>query len=501
MNNDKNINGRLRKAFDNATPYVYDDIKRDCPPRSATTTKQRTINYWKWASFAMAFVLLVVGVLSIVGLVRGGNNTAMAETTVSLDVNPGLQINVDGNGRVIDVVAVNDDAQNILGTIDFSGSTLEVTVYALVGSMYAKGYLSEASNSVLVDVDTKGDKAKILASVTAQITGALNSNQITPNVIVSKSSDELTTEEQKQAEDVQQSYDISPAKARLIAQIMQHDVNNKHDIASLVKLKVNDLSLILEGQLGTSIGSGTTSEGLYIGKVAAEQAALDAFGITDAQAANLSIRTKLDFEDGRMVYEVEFVLDGKKYECEVVASRTVKDSGKVYETEIKLIGNVPEKDLSYAERLALKETIVAKSLVEANVSLSDVADVTVLIKNNIEFDDDDYVVTVNFNYNNTHFKFDFDYDGRLVESKVKHTVDDRDYMVDVNKLYEYLKENWNIRFGIFDIGIDQIDWDVEIEHGMFKCETEIVTLTGKYEIEIYINCTTGVIVQFDIERD
>ena len=520
MNNDKQVNRRVRKAFDNATPNNYENIRQDCPQRQ-TATRTRP-NYWKWASFAMAFVLLAVGVFSVVGMV-GGNNVAMAETVVSLDVNPSLQINVDGNGRVIDVVANNDDARKILGAMDFSGSTLEVTVYALVGSMYANGYLSETSNSVLVDVDTKLDKTEIVAKVTAQIEGALNKNNVAPNVIVSKSGDELSANEQQQAEEVQQSYDISAAKARLIAQIMQKDVNGKHTVESLVALKVNDLSLILEGLVGASIGSGTASEGAYIGKDAALKAALEAFRI-DLTTNVKDLKIKLDFEDGRMVYEVEFVLDGKKYECELVASRTVTDTDRVYELEIEF-GNKPQKKtLTEAEKQELMKDITKKALVEAQVvvSVGNVLSVNVErtaddkytvdakfvcdkvdyeLKFELEFDDDDCVVEVRFTYNNTEFEFEFDYNGELVKTKTKHVVGNEKVSVDEGKLYELLKERWNTRFGIFNLGVDDLKWSFEYDDGVIECETHIVTLTGRYTVTIEIDSTTGGFVDIDIERD
>ena len=502
MNNDKQVNGRVHKAFDNATPYVYEDIKRDCPSRQTTATKRRT-NYWKWATFAMAFVLLAVGVLSAVNLV-GGNNAMACETVVSMDVNPSLQINVNAQGKVIEVVANNEDAKKIVGTMDFSGSSLEVTVYALVGSMYANGYLSQVSNSVLVDVDTKGDKTKIVADLTTQITGALKNNGVNPNVIVSKSVDELTAEEQQQAEEVLNSFDISVAKARLIAQIMQNDATGKHDITSLVALKVNDLSLILEGLVGSSIGSGTTSEGAYIGKEAAQAAAFKAFGITDEQASNVqNMRIKLDYEDGRMVYEVEFVLDGKKYECEVVAGKAISDKNIVYEMEVELVGGKPQKTtLTQAEKELLRANIVSQVLVDVDVDIADTISVKAKIENGMDFDDDDYTVEVEFVYNNIEYEFEFDYSGKMLKSKFKYIGGkNEDAQVDADKLNQLLKDRWTRLFGSFDVDLDGIQWHFEYDDGVIECETEIRIGKSTYSVEIKIDKVTGGLVDIEIDID
>ena len=56
----------------------------------------------------------------------------------------------------------------------------------------------------------------------------------------------------------------------------------------------------------------------YIGKSAAEAAALAHAGLSEAQVSRM--KCELDREDGRVVYEIEFKLDGLEYEYEIDAS-------------------------------------------------------------------------------------------------------------------------------------------------------------------------------------
>lgn len=72
-----------------------------------------------------------------------------------MDVNPSIELKIDSNNRVIKVVANNADAETILQSMDITGSTLDTAVYAIIGSMTTHGYLTDATNSVLVSVDTK----------------------------------------------------------------------------------------------------------------------------------------------------------------------------------------------------------------------------------------------------------------------------------------------------------------------------------------------------------
>lgn len=81
------------------------------------------------------------------------------ESTVSLDVNPSIEIQVNAKEHVLKVEPKNEDGRKVVGEMDFSGSSLDVTVNALIGSMLRNGYLNENANSILVSVDTR-DAAK-----------------------------------------------------------------------------------------------------------------------------------------------------------------------------------------------------------------------------------------------------------------------------------------------------------------------------------------------------
>ena len=72
------------------------------------------------------------------------------DATVSLDVNPSVEIQVNRKDQVLEVTPLNEDGKRVIGDMDFSGSDLDVTVNALIGSMLQNGYLSELANSLPV---------------------------------------------------------------------------------------------------------------------------------------------------------------------------------------------------------------------------------------------------------------------------------------------------------------------------------------------------------------
>ena len=70
-----------------------------------------------------------------------------------------MPVSCTAEDRVLRVNALNEDGRIVLGDMNFSGSSLDVTVNALIGSMLRNGYLNENANSILVSVDTR-DAAK-----------------------------------------------------------------------------------------------------------------------------------------------------------------------------------------------------------------------------------------------------------------------------------------------------------------------------------------------------
>ncbi len=76
----------------------------------------------------------------------------MPSASVYLDVNPSILLKVNYRDHVTDVVARNDDAEQVLKDLDLRGTDLNVALYAILGSMVHNGYLTESKDTVLVSV-------------------------------------------------------------------------------------------------------------------------------------------------------------------------------------------------------------------------------------------------------------------------------------------------------------------------------------------------------------
>lgn len=333
---DHELERRLRTALDHAAPNDLEGVLSRCETGKGTVidmtnaveTKKKTR---RWAPLAAAACLALV-------LVGGGGgyyyytaNNAVA-SLVSLDVNPSIQLEVNKNEKVLSATPMNDDGAEILADMDLKGTQADVAMYAIIGSLLQHGYVDELANSILITVEdddpTRGEKLQ--QELTAQADAALANAQVSGSVLAQ------TLQHTEELSQKAQEYGISTGKAALIQSIVELS-NNTKTFEELVGLSINDLNLIYttqqsskplgnEEELGVIGGdsfttyittSGSASQSAYIGLEAAKQAALDHAGVSASEATFLE--AEYDYDDGKMVYEVEFHVKGTEYEYEIDA--------------------------------------------------------------------------------------------------------------------------------------------------------------------------------------
>lgn len=318
---------RLRQAFERATPDLSEQLMRECAdsptqivlvpaPKSPRPLVRR------FTGLAAA-LLLMIGAGSGVQYYR--TNLAVA-SSVSLDVNPSIEIQVNRKERVLAVRALNADGTTVIGDMDFSGSTLDVTVNALVGSLLRHGYLSELANSILISVDgsASAQTLGLQNKLTQEINSLLQTDRFTGAVL----SQTVTNTDSLQAQ--ADTYGITLGKAQLIQSILAQ--NPLYTFDRLAPLTINELNLLRSSSpspAGTKIESvGTASDKAYLGAERAQQVAYSHAGVAAADA--VSKKTELEYDDGRMRYEVEFSANGIRYEYELDAT-----TGEILQSERK----------------------------------------------------------------------------------------------------------------------------------------------------------------------
>lgn len=331
---DHELERRLRTALDHAAPNDLEGVLSRCETGKGTVIDMTNAVETKkkkrrWAPLAAAACLALVLVGGGGGYYYYSANNAVA-SLVSLDVNPSIQLEVNKNEKVLSATPMNDDGAEILDGMNLKGTPADVAMYAIIGSLLQHGYVDELANSILITVedDDQARGAKLQQELTAQADAALANAQVNGAVLAQtlQNSEELSQKAQE--------YGISTGKAALIQAIVEGS-NNTKTFEDLVGLSINELNLLytaqapLEGQTSGNeqntgaanaapiTTSGSASQSAYIGLEAAKEAALKHAGVSASDAT--FVEAEYDYDDGRMVYEVEFHVKGTEYDYEIDA--------------------------------------------------------------------------------------------------------------------------------------------------------------------------------------
>lgn len=318
---DQELLNRLSDALDHAAPDDLDAVLSRCHAQKGTTMNRESMEmipapapkrkrrYAPWLA-AACLVLVLAGAFGL----YSRQNTASVASIVSLDVNPSIEMNLNKDARVVSVTALNQDAVAILDGMDLKGADVNVAVNALVGSLLKHGYVDELANSILVTVEDS-DSARGTAlqqTLSQEINDILSAASVNAAVL----SQTVSANSTLQAKADQ--YGISLGKAVLIQSLV--DQSTHLTFEELVGLTVNELNLLASNPTTTltSVSStGSASDGAYIGTEAAQAAAYAHAGVTAASVRELE--TEFDYEDGRMVYDVEFKSGTTEYEYDIDA--------------------------------------------------------------------------------------------------------------------------------------------------------------------------------------
>lgn len=338
---DRELEQRLHTALDHAAPNDVNGVLSRCESGKGTviqmtnTNENKKTNAKKWAPMAVAACLALL-------LVGGGagyyyQSVNGVASIVSLDVNPSMELKVNKNEKVLSATPMNDDAKEILDGMNLKGTQADVAMNAIIGSLLQHGYVDELANSILITVedDDQARGEKLQQALTQQADAALASAQVNGAILsqVMVHSDELSQKAQE--------YGISAGKAALIQAVVEGS-NNTKTFEDLVGLSINELNLLYTAQLSlpandddlgiiggadgptaiyttdsTILASGSASQNAYIGAEAAKTAALKHAGFSASQVTFLD--AEYDYDDGRMIYEVEFHVNGTEYDYDIDA--------------------------------------------------------------------------------------------------------------------------------------------------------------------------------------
>lgn len=509
---DQELLNRLSDALDHAAPDDLDAVLSRCHAQKGTTMNRESMEmipapapkrkrrYAPWLA-AACLVLVLAGAFGL----YSRQNTASVASIVSLDVNPSIEMKLNQDARVVSVTALNQDAVAILDGMDLKGADVNVAVNALVGSLLKHGYVDELANSILVTVEDS-DSARGTAlqqTLSQEINDILSAASVNAAVL----SQTVSADSALQAKADQ--YGISLGKAVLIQSLV--DQSTHLTFEELVGLTVNELNLLASNPTTTltSVSStGSASDGAYIGTEAAQAAAYAHAGVTASSVRELE--TEFDYEDGRMVYDVEFKSGTTEYEYDidavngtVIKYKTDRDddyrpatsgttSGSTATTSKPSSGSTSKTPIGAAS---------AKSIALKHAGVSESSVLGMEVKE--DWDDGTLEYKVEFWYNSTEYEYEINgYTGAILEYEQDR---DDDYHhttsssastgIDASAAKSAAAKHAGVSVSdMWDVDIDY-EGDDRVPHYEvdFKC--------GGMEYEYKISAVDGSVLSHHSERD
>lgn len=518
----QDLENKIKNAFSNATPDIFDSISKDCNTEKGTViymAENKKQNKWikQLVTIAAAFAI-VFSSIGIYNVFTGKAETAK----VSLDVNPSIEMTVNKNEKVVDVTPLNEDGKIVIGDMELKNTNLETAVNALIGSMVKNGYISDLANSILVSVDAKNEKNinKLQDKISAQINEFLENNNLESSVLTQN-----IIGESSKVKEFSKKHNISEGRAKFILEFVKS--NSQYNADDLAELTVNELNILVQSSnkgVNNVKTQGQASEKAYIGSEKAESLAFEYAGVSKANAKNIDVDFEAERIDGKMVmiYEVDFDVENIEYDVDIdaVSGKLIKiehetifekddkdeedkDDDEI-ETDKKEDDIVPDK--SYIGEAKAKET----ALSFFGLKEKDVKDLDC----DLEREKGKVIYDVDFIYGNEKYDVDIDaVSGGVLKSKKElisknetEQKDDKDdeKHVQVNPGVNYIGEKTATDFALYHVGIkiDQaknIKCELEKENGKMIYEVEFNY--GENEYDYDIDAVTGVIINNSVEKD
>lgn len=291
----ENIEQRLRHEFSDIAPNRLDELLAavDELPEDDTVINfaqevQKRRSPLKAVLSAAAALLLIVGAAGLYA------NLSADRYIVAVDVNPAVELRVNGFDRISAVTLKNNDAKTLISEDDLKGKTVSDAVDTLTEKLCGDGYLNENSNGVLVSVRS---------------TKSTSDEALRPKIV-----DSVQKATQRAGFNYAVLYqsldDDADGKAELIAKL-----DGRFDdlsIEELSKLSVQELIFLAESL--DSLPDKTELYGKLNGYLSAEDAKHDA-GVDSASATQSIIRYA-----EQLAYEIVYTENGTTHKYVVSAS-------------------------------------------------------------------------------------------------------------------------------------------------------------------------------------
>lgn len=243
-----NFEEQITSSFKSETPDILDKIKSSnqfyVPEKTKKFELGRFFNKRLSYSLASVFVLALV----LFSLLSSGTEVIpVVASTITIDINPSIQITLDDDDNVINVSAINKDGELLIDQdIKFKGLSLDRTIEIIIAKALELGYIVEDTEYNVILIDVESNQSAIKARVEEELEQKMKQEMSKIGnafMIKRENRDDLTDDETTDLEEDAQRLRISLAKLHLINRIIEAD--DSYTIRNLKNMSVRNLYQIL----------------------------------------------------------------------------------------------------------------------------------------------------------------------------------------------------------------------------------------------------------------
>lgn len=153
---DNLIKEKIIEAAKQDVPDVLARIKDD--RRYKVPEKKSLLNGFKLVKLIPYASALVIVFALLITLNFNDPTPVEATSTVYIEINPSIEIDLNEDDEIIDIRSNNDEAQQLLNSIDtYEGKKLEIVLERFIQKAIERGYLTSANPFVMYDVSGKNE--------------------------------------------------------------------------------------------------------------------------------------------------------------------------------------------------------------------------------------------------------------------------------------------------------------------------------------------------------
>lgn len=205
---------------------------------------------------------------------------------ISIDINPGISLSLNRYEYIINAQPLNDDGADVLDDLNLERLDLDTALNALIGAMNRKGYLSEgATASVFVSGKDEDYNQKLYREVSEDFA------HLVPSMVTQQA------DSQQPADDQQPQSNETQTGSTQTQQPDSSQAQQSDSPSTQQPQQSTDTAVSLEQ---------------------AQQLALQKAGLSDSEVTWKKLEQ--DEDDGRIVYELEFISGRTEYDCEIDAA-------------------------------------------------------------------------------------------------------------------------------------------------------------------------------------